>query len=174
MTVQCSVFIATSLDGFIARKDGGLDWLKTVEQPGEDYGYAEFAGSVDAIVMGRSTYDIVVGFDVWPYAGKRMFVLTHRPTTARHGEEMIAGTPADVVAKLEDEGVKRAYIDGGATIRQFLAAGLIDDITVSVIPILLGDGIPLFGGTEHPLALEAVEQWPTGLVQLRYQTKSRR
>lgn len=170
MTAQCSVFIAMSLDGFIARKDNGLDWLKTVEQPGEDYGYAEFARSIDTIVMGRNTYDVVADFEPWPYAGKRMVVMTHRPLASRHGAEPFGGSPQELVTMLTG----RVYVDGGATIRQFLAAGLVTDVTLSIIPVLLGEGIPLFGGVAHDLELEGVKHWANGLVQMRYQTKSRR
>jgi dihydrofolate reductase len=166
--MRCSVYIATSLDGFIARKDGGLDWLSVVEKPGEDYGYAAFAATVDAIIMGRSTYDIVLGFGAWPYEGKRMLVMTHRPAELRPGVELYAGEPAALVERLAAEGVRRVYVDGGVVIRQFLAAGLIDDVTVSVIPVLLGEGIPLFGAVAAQLVLDGVESWPSGLAQLRY------
>lgn len=166
--MQCSVFIATSLDGFIARRDGSLDWLKIVEQPGEDYGYAKFAATVDTLVMGRGTYDVVVGFPEWAYAGKRVIVLTHRPGEARHGEEFFAGSVEELAARLERDGVRRVYVDGGIVIQQFLAAKLVDDLTISVIPVLLGDGLPLFAHSEAALALEGVERWPSGLVQLRY------
>jgi len=174
--MQCSVFIATSVDGYIARPDGGLDWLARVEQPGEDYGYAAFASTVDVIVMGRATYDVGQSFPTWPYTGKRLIVLTHRPSESVHGEEFFTGDIADLVARLRREGVQRIYVDGGVVIRAFLAANLIDDLTLSIIPVALGDGIRLFdrGIGEHGLALTGVDSWPSGLVQLRYQAKSRR
>ncbi len=168
--MQRSVFIAASLDGYIARPDGGLDWLKAVERPGEDYGYAGFAATVDALVIGRRTYDTVLGFDAWPYPGKRVIVMTHRPLVARHGEEPFEGSPAELVRRLE--GVRRVYVDGGDVIRQFLAAGLIDDLTLSIIPVLLGDGVPLFGGAAHGLRLEGTRSFDSGLVQLRYRVES--
>lgn len=172
--MQCSVFIATSLDGYIARPDGGLDWLGIVNAPGEDYGYAAFAETVDVLVMGRCTYDVVLGFDAWPYPGKRVVVLTHRPPpTSRHGEAFFAGDVRELVARLAAEGVQRVYVDGGSVIRELLAAGLIDDLTLSVIPIVLGDGIRLFerGIGEHGLELASTRSWPTGLVQLRYRAR---
>lgn len=174
--MQCSVFIATSVDGYIARPDGGLDWLSRVEQPGEDYGYARFADTVDVLVTGRATYDIVRGFPTWPYAGKRVIVLSHRPAPAHEGVEFFAGDVRDLVARLTAEGVRRVYVDGGNVIRQFLAAGLVDDMTLSIIPVVLGDGIRLFdrGIGEHGLELSSSQSWPTGLVQQRYQLKSRR
>jgi len=173
--MQCSVFIATSLDGYIARRDGSIDWLEIVATPGEDYGFAAFYATVDVLVMGRTTYETALGFSEWPYAGKRVVVMTHRPGESRHGEEYVSGTPGELVRRLAAEGAKRVYVDGGTVIRQFLAEDLLDDLTISMIPIVLGDGLPLFGrGTgEHRLALAGVQHWPTGLVQLRYE-KSRR
>lgn len=172
--MQCSVFIATSLDGFIARADGGIDWLSLVEMPGEDYGYGRFAASIDALIMGRNTYDTALGFEAWPYAGKRVIVLSNRPFDPKHGEESRSGAdlPA-LVEELANDGVQRVYVDGGNVIRQFLAAGLIDDLTLSIIPIVLGSGKPLFGelGVELPLHLESTHSWPSGLAQLRYRAK---
>src|SRR5689334_596669 len=101
--MQCSVFIAMSLDGFIARRDGDIEWLSRVELPGEDYGYAAFAASVDVLVMGRGTYDTALGFPSWPYAGRRVIVLTHREAARRDGVELYTGTPADLVARLRAE-----------------------------------------------------------------------
>ncbi len=172
--MQCSVFIAASLDGFIARTDGSLDWLSLVEMPGEDYGYAKFAASIDALIMGRNTYDTALGFPSWPYAGKRVIVLTSRPFEPKHGEEQrsAADLPA-LVDELRTDGVNRAYIDGGNVIRQFLGAGLVDDLTLSIIPIVLGSGTSLFGGLgrEMVLELESTQSWRSGLAQLRYRAK---
>jgi dihydrofolate reductase len=177
---RCSVFIASSLDGYIARPDGGLDWLSIVERAGEDYGYRQFFDSVDAVVMGRRTYDTVLGFDAWPYVGKRCIVLTHAPPPAlRHDEAFATGAPAPLLERLAGEGVRRVYVDGGAVIRQFLAAGLVDDLTLSIIPVLLGGGIRLFdgdavaatspGSADRPLRLADARSFDSGLVQLRYQ-----
>jgi len=168
--MQCSVFIATSLDGYIARPDGSIDWLSAVQVDGEDYGYARFAETVDVIVLGRNTYDVVLGFAAWPYAGKRAIVMTNHPANSRHGEEFYAGAAADLVRRLAAEGARRVYIDGGVVIQQFRNAGLIDDLTISIIPVVLGEGIPLFaaGASEGRLTLVDVQSWPSGLVQLRY------
>jgi dihydrofolate reductase len=167
---RCSVFIATSLDGYIARPDGGIDWLSIVEMPGEDYGYQEFFDSVDVLVLGRKSYDVVLGFPEWYYPGKRCIVLTHRPAESRHGEEFYSGDVEALVRQLGESGVRRIYVDGGEVIQQFLKAGLIDDMTLSVIPILLGSGIRLFAGgePEQRLSLESSRSWPSGLAQLRY------
>lgn len=168
----CSVFIAVSIDGYIARLDGSIDWLASVQQQGEDYGYAQFAASVDTLVLGRKTYDTALGFDAWPYAGKRCVVLTHASLTSRHGEEFFNGGARALVEQLARAGARRVYVDGGAVIRQFLAAQLIEDLTLSVIPILLGNGIPLFqGGAEQSFTLDEARSWPTGLAQLRYRAR---
>ncbi len=179
---RCSVFIAISLDGCIARDDGSLDWLSVVEREGEDYGYRAFVDGVDALVMGRKTYDTALGFDEWPFAGKRCIVLTHaRPTSPRADEEFASGAPAALLEQLGRQGVSRVYVDGGAVIRQFLAAGLVDDLTLSVIPVILGDGIRLFGAgirlfdadprgraPAAALRLTSARTFESGLVQLRY------
>lgn len=168
--VRCSVFIAVSADGFIARLDGGIDWLNAVHREGEDYGYAQFVASVDTFVLGRSTYEVALGFPEWPYAGKRCVVLTHRPGEARHGERFFSGAPRELVASLQREGARHLYVDGGAVIRQFLADGLIDALTLSVVPVLLGQGLPLFesGGREQRLELLGARGYESGLTQLRY------
>jgi dihydrofolate reductase len=167
---RCSAFIAASLDGFIARPDGRIDWLDIVRADGEDYGFQPFFDAVDVMVVGRRTYDTVLAFDVWPYTGKRCVVLTHRPPPPRHGEEFHAGSPTELVERLAREGAHHLYVDGGEVVAQFLAAGLLDDLTLSVLPILLGAGRPLFAlhGPERRLTLEACRSWPTGLAQLRY------
>ena len=167
---RCSVFIAASLDGYIARSDGRIDWLSIAEAPGEDYGFKAFFDSVDVVVLGRKTYDTVLGFEGWPYVDKRCIVLTHRPPAPLHGEELFAGDPATLVERLGRDGARRAYVDGGEVITQFLKAGLIDDLTLSLIPIVLGGGRPLFGGgePERRLSLEECRSWPTGVVQIRY------
>lgn len=170
MPLRCLVFIATSLDGFIARADGAIDWLSTVQVEGEDYGYAAFFATVDTLVVGRNTYDTVLGFGEWPWKGKRVVVLTHQSPTPRADETFFAGEPAALVAKLSAEGAQRAYIDGGLVIQQFLAAGLVDDLTLSIVPILLGDGARLFGhsGRDVPLKLVGSRAFPSGLVQIDY------
>jgi len=172
--MRCSVFIATSLDGYIARADGSIDYLSMVERAGEDYGYAAFISSIDALIIGRSTYDLALGFEPWPYAGKRCVVLTHKPPPARHGETFFAGDPRVLVARLAAEGAQHAYIDGGGVIQQFLAARLIDELTVSIIPVLLGEGIRLFGETQGDLPLELVssKSFESGLTQLTYRSKA--
>ncbi len=162
--MTCSVFIATSLDGFLARQDGSIDWLDAVQVEGEDYGYAEFFSAVDVVVMGKNTWQTVLGFDDWPYAGKRVIVLTRTPAEALHGEVFFSGDVRDL-----DLDHQHVYVDGGDVIRQFLAAGLVDHLTVSIIPVVLGSGRALFaGGVEQTLELVDSKAFASGLVQLRY------
>jgi dihydrofolate reductase len=167
---RCSVFIATSIDGYIAREDGTFDFLSIVEKPDEDYGFAEFFATIDALVIGRNTYETALAFAEWPYAGKRCIVLTHRETASVHGEQFFSGEPVGLVEQLALVGAQRLYVDGGAVIRSFFQAGLIDDMTLSIIPVLLGRGIGLFGAEvpEARLVLEGSKTYDSGLVQLRY------
>jgi dihydrofolate reductase len=163
---SCFVFIATSVDGFIAREDGRVDWLELVARPGEDYGFQRFFDSIDALVIGRGTYDFARALEPWPYAGMRCVVMTNTPWQPKANEEFFAGEPAALVKRLGDEGVKRIYVDGGVVIGQFLAAGLVEQLTISVVPVLLGSGIPLFHrGAQHPLTLVESRSFPSGLVQ---------
>jgi dihydrofolate reductase len=163
-----SVFIATSVDGYIARANGDISWLDIVHPLDESHGYAAFFASIDTIVVGRGTYDTVLGFADYPYAGKRVIVMTHRPVELRPGAEAFAGTARELVARLGD--AKHVYVDGGNVIAQFFAANLIDDVTLSIVPIVLGGGIRLFAGGEgeHRLELVGRQSWPSGLVQQRY------
>ena len=169
---NASVFIATSLDGFIARPDGGLDWL-----PGDDveeHGYDAFMASVDALVLGRNTFDVVLGFGGWHYGSKPVFVLTSRPLPAPPPAgavlEALRGSPQEIVAQLEARGLKHVYVDGGMTVQQFLRAGLIQRLIITRIPVLLGAGIPLFGSLPADIRLQhvATRQFASGLVQSEY------
>lgn len=167
-----SVYIAISIDGYIARDDGGLDWLEGVQDAGgDDYGYAEFMSTIDAVVLGRATYDAVRTFDIWPFEGRRVVVLTNRPLVPTFDERPYAGALRPLMERLATDGVQRVYLDGGATIRQGLDEGIVDDMTLSVVPALLGSGRPLFtrglpGGVWRLLGAQG---YPSGLVQLRYQ-----
>jgi dihydrofolate reductase len=176
MSITCSVFIATSLDGFIARSNGDIDWLTDPggADAGEDYGYQEFIDSVDTLVVGRNTYELVLSFDAWPYAGKRVVVLSHgAPPVPEHlsgSVEITSGQPAELVRCLSESGARHVYVDGGKTIQGFLQAGLVQDMTITRIPILIGDGIPLFGQLDRDVRFEHVETkaYPSGFVQSKY------
>ena len=169
-----SVFIATSLDGFIARPNGDLDWLPTPDgADGEDFGYASFMSTIDTLVMGRGTYEKALTFGAWPYGKHRVVVLTTgtlaSPPTSANVEAM-AGDPRDIVRTLGARGAKSLYVDGGVTIQRFLDAGLIQRLIITRIPVLLGDGLPLFGKLGHDIRLAHVgtRHWPNGLVQSEY------
>jgi dihydrofolate reductase len=170
MRPRFSVFIAASLDGFIAKPDGNIDWLRIHSLAEEPNGYNEFIESIDAIVIGRGTYETVLGFGGWFYGDKRVIVMTRRPAESRHGEEFYAGDPSGLLSRLA--GATRVYVDGGAVISQFFAADLIDDVTVGILPIVLGSGIRLFPGGEgeHRLVLQNHRVFKSGMVQLSYQT----
>lgn len=170
--MKASVFVGASVDGFIARLDGGLDWLP---QEPEAHGYEEFIASVDTIVIGRKTYDTVLSFGSWPYtADKRIVVLSSRPvdvSAAGGPVEPLSGTPQDIVARLAASGSQHLYIDGGLTVQGFLRAGLIQRLIVTRVPVLIGEGIPLFGSLPHDVRLRHVstQSFPSGLVQTEYE-----
>lgn len=167
-----AAFMGCSLDGFIARRDGSFDWLDVVDVAGEDYGFATFFGSVDTLLLGRTTWETACRFPEWPYGEKRVVVLTHRAAQGAHGERFWSGEPDEVLGRLGDAGARRVYLDGGSVVSQFLAADLVDELTVSLVPYLVGDGIRLFqGGGRQPernLRLAASRAYPSGLVQLTY------
>ena len=176
--MPCSVFIGASLDGFIARPDGGIDWLDVEGVlENEDYGYNEFIRDIDAIVMGRGSFEKVLTFDSWPYGSTRVVVLSTRPVTIperlSQTVEHMAGPPEAIVTRLEERGLTRLYIDGGKTIQGFLRAGLIDRMTITRLPVILGEGIPLFGATGRDIRLEHVRThaYPDGLVQTEYRVR---
>jgi len=168
------VYIATSLDGFIARRNGDIDWLGK-PPAGEDYGYKKFMDTVDILVMGRNTYEKVQSFGFWPYGKTPVVVLTTRPLVIPEelapSVETMSASPADVVAQLAERGAKHLYVDGGKTVQAFLDAGLIQQFIITTIPVLLGEGIPLFGPLQHDIALRHVETraFPTGVVQSGYE-----
>jgi dihydrofolate reductase len=177
--MKATVFIATSLDGFIAREDGGIDWLNSPDgaAPGEDYGYRALFDSVDAVVMGRNTYELVQSFGLkeWPYGTKPVVVLTNRPLEIPESiaatVETMSGSPDAVVERLAARGLKHLYVDGGSTIQNFLAEGQIQRLILSRIPVLIGRGIPLFGPVPHDIRLRHVEtrSFSSGLVQSEYE-----
>ena len=167
---RTSVYIAVSLDGYIARSDGRLDWLQQMETPGEDYGYGSFFSSVDSVIVGRSTWEHATGFSPWPYEGKHVVVLTSRPAEPTRGEVIASGGFDKLLSTLHAADLRHVQFDGGKVIRQALAARVVDDLTVSIVPRLLGNGIRLFGRGLPDLRLQLVgsETYPSGLVQLRY------
>ena len=167
---RVSVYIATSLDGFIAGEDGALDWLESVQVPGEDYGYAAFLATVDGVVLGRRTFEQIRTFDTWPFPGLRTAVLTHRPLPPQAPVEAWHGALRPRLERWAREGIRHVYLDGGEAIRQGLAEGCVAHLTLSRLPILLGTGRPLFAPPSPRLAWthEGTEAFPSGLVQSRY------
>jgi dihydrofolate reductase len=172
VTLKVSVYIATSLDGFIARKNGDIDWL-TGGEGGEDYGYAEFMSGIDHIVMGRNTYEKVLTFDGWHY-DKKVIVLTSRdlitPPELSDKVEALYLSPRELLNQMSLRGAKHIYLDGGVTIQRFLREGLVDEMTITTLPILIGEGLSLFGKLEEDVKLELIksESFKNGFVQSKY------
>lgn len=172
-SIQLSVFCGISVDGFLARPDHRVDFLDTGGQ--EPHGHEEFFKTVDVIVFGRNTYQFVVSYGQWLYGKKAVVVLSSKPVDfswIKNGNvQHMAGDPVDIVTQLEAKGYKHAYIDGGVTIQRFLAAGLIDRMTISMVPVLIGSGMPLFGPLPHdvPLRHVATRTYRGGLVQNEYE-----
>jgi dihydrofolate reductase len=171
--MTASVFIGTSVDGFIARLNDDLDFLP--EGGGEPHGYNEFIASVDAIVIGRKTFEKVLSMETWPYADKRVVILSTRPldlSAAVGGVvEQMGGPPAEIVSQLAARGLHHLYIDGGITIQRFLRAGQIQRLIITRVPVLIGEGIPLFGTLPRDIRLRhvATRHYPSGLVQSEYE-----
>lgn len=160
------VYIATSLDGYIADKDGGVDWLHSIPNPeGNDFGFAEFLAGIDALVMGRNTYEAILAFDLdlesqWPYP-KPVYVVSTSAVgvpAALEGKvfPLQPGSPGALVSQLAEQGHQRLYIDGGKTIQGFMEEGLVDEMIITQIPIVLGGGMSLFGELAEPQAFELV------------------
>ena len=196
MKPKCSVYMGSSLDGFIARKDGGIDWLDfdSPDESGnnergnddsgaddssyEDYGFAEFMETVDLLLMGRHTFELLLTFDEWIYGDTHLTVLSNTlgpeaiPARMEGKVSITSGKPAEILEELAEKGVQHVYVDGGITVQAFIAAGLIDEITIGLIPVLIGDGIPLFGPLDSDVHLQhiATRSFPSGLVQVKYRT----
>ena len=170
--MKISVFVGISVDGFLARPNGDFDFLP--EGGGEPHGYDEFMASVDALVIGRNTFEKVLTLEAWPYGDKRVVVLSSHPvdlSAARGGVlEQMAGPPAEIVSRLAASGANHLYVDGGITIQRFLRAGLIQRLVITRVPVLIGEGIPLFGSLPRDVRLRhvATRSYPSGLVQSEY------
>jgi dihydrofolate reductase len=171
--IKLSVFCGVSVDGFLARLDHTVDFLDTDGQ--EPHGFDEHYKDIDVVVIGRNTYNFVVSYGKWMYGKKPVVVLSSRPidfSWIRNGMvEQMSGDPATIVALLEKKRYKHAYIDGGVTIQRFLAAGLMDRMTISRVPVLIGAGMPLFGPVPHDIPLQHISShtFRGGLVQDIYE-----
>jgi dihydrofolate reductase len=172
VSIRASVFVGVSVDGFMARRNGDFDFLPA--GGGEEHGYTAFMATVDALVIGRNTYDKVLTLEEWPYGRKPVIVLSSRPIGAPTSPdaviERMEGTPAEICARLAERGLKHLYVDGGVTIQRFLEAGLIQKMTITRVPVLVGEGIPLFGALPRDIRLEHVETrtYASGLVSSEY------
>jgi len=176
-----TVYIATSLDGYIAREDGTIDWLMELPNPDKsDYGFSEFLERMDGIVMGRKSFEGVLEFGQWPYVKPLpVFVLSNSLSELPHGlpvkVEIVKGELKKIIQALADRGIRNLYIDGGKTIQSFLKEDLIDEMIITKIPILLGSGIPLFGATNMELEFEHLETkvYNNMLVRSKYMRKQK-
>lgn len=179
--MKASVYIATSLDGFIARENGDLDWLPGSDgQSGDgesgrdDFGYQAFMDSVDVLVMGRNTFEMVLSFGQWPYGRKRVVVLSSTlaelPDNLPNTVAIRSCSPAELVEELRASGAKHLYVDGGKTIQGFLKGGLIQELIITRIPVLIGRGIPLFGPVDQDVMVHHIEtrSFANGFVQSKY------
>lgn len=182
--MKCSVYIATSVDGYIATKDGSVDWLHTAgnkdAEMGEhaDMGFNDYISSIDCMIMGRKCMDMISSFNLsseqWPYGDIKIIVLSNTikdaPENLKDKVEMYSGDLNDLIDSLEYKGFKHAYIDGGTTIQAFINLQLINEITITRTPLLLGEGIPLFGETFKIIKLEQAKAiaFPNNFVQVKY------
>lgn len=170
---RISVFIAQSGDGYIAADDDSLEWLTSAGAADEDYGFDRFLSDIDLVAMGRSTYDVIKDMPELPYGGRPVHVFTTKELGPREGFAFYARTPAEAVARWETDGVRHVYVDGGMLISQFLEAGLVDDLTITTVPLLLGSGKPLFHriAASTPLRLVDTHAFASGMLQVRYERR---
>jgi dihydrofolate reductase len=174
-TITAHVFIAVSLDGFIARNDGDIDWLLQRDDPAEDHGYTAFIADKDMILMGRGSYEKVLTFDTWPY-DLPVLVLSKRlanepvPEALQGKVRFSSLAPKDAIENLAAQNVRRVYVDGGQLVQSFLRDGLLTDMVITTVPVLLGSGRPLFGVLTQDIDLELISSrtFPSGLVQSAY------
>lgn len=173
---KISAYIATSMDGYIAKENHGLDWLENfappMDAPKEDYGFKEFVNGVDTLIMGRHTYQIVLTAPQWPYPDKRVVVLSSSLTSVHEKAELYQGSIVELIARLGHQGTKHIYADGGITICSLLNEKLIDELILSIIPVILGSGIRLFNNrirVQSWYNLTSSKSYSNGLVQLHYE-----
>ncbi len=171
--VRASAFVGTSLDGFIARPNGAFDFLSAGGADTEPHGFEEFLATVDALVMGRNTYDVVLPMSRWPYGDKPVFVLTSRPLSSTPSGvvvETVSGVPSEILATISSRGIRHAYVDGGFTVQAFIRAGLIQRLIITRVPVLIGSGIALFGSVDADIPVRHIStrQLAGGAVQSEY------
>jgi dihydrofolate reductase len=169
-------YVACSLDGYIATTDGGVDWLEPFQAGGDDYGFAEFSSSIDALVMGSRTYEFALKHGPWQAPDKPSWVFTHRALPVTHPSiTLTAEDPAQVIEAIGARGLERVWLMGGGELAaSFRARGLISHYIIAVVPVVLGAGVPLFASTSEQTSLRLIEvkPLPNGLVQLSYEPKA--
>lgn len=173
--ITAHVFIATSLDGFIARQDGDIGWLLQRDDPAEDHGYDEFIADKDLIVMGRGSYEKVLTFDKWLY-DRPVLVLSKQlagtpvPEALKDKVQFSNATPRETMENLAEQKVRKIYVDGGQLVQSFLCDGLVSDMVITIVPVLIGSGRPLFGALSQDIDLKLISSrsFPSGLVQSTY------
>ncbi len=174
---RIKLYIACSLDGFIARENDSIDWLTEYDNnPETDYGYSEFYASIGTVLMGRKTYEQLLGFGEWPYGEKKVYVFTRQKESLYHEKntEFVSGNIVEFVRRLKENTDRDIWIVGGSQIiRVFLKENLVQDLIVFVVPIILGEGIPLFDqiGKEIRLKSKRIERYGNGLVRLEYKVQ---
>ena len=172
--MKTTAYIGTSLDGFIARKDGEIDWLIQFDDNETNQSYTKFIGEIDAIVIGRGTFEKVLTFPTWFYQQK-VFVLSTQikeiPDNLKEKVTVLNMKPKELLLYLSDKGYSKLYVDGGKVIQSFLNENLLDELIITKVPILIGDGIPLFGRLDHDITLQHIETniFSNGLVMSRYE-----
>jgi dihydrofolate reductase len=172
--VEIVYYAAASLDGFIATPDGGIDWLPPIETDGEDYGYHDFYASVDAVLMGSTTYEKILRHAAWPYTGKPCWIFTRQRRYAKSSDanvQFTAAPPEHIAGEIEAQGLKRAWLVGGGKLAAaFRERGLITAYGIGVVPVVLGGGIPLLEarGPLERLGLSGCQAYPDGTVMLWY------
>lgn len=182
MIPKVSVFIGMSLDGFIARKDGDIKWLDNENKKvtyEEDFGFTNFMQSVDALIMGRNTYEQVLTFDNWPYKVKSIIVLSTKdiriPSKLTKTVTISQESPKELIGQLSNQGIKHIYVDGGITIQNFLSEGLVDEITVTIVPIIIGEGKSFVKSLPKDILLIHLKTtvFEFGFIQIKYRIQKR-
>lgn len=174
--MKVTYYVASSLDGYIAKKDGDVSWLEELDISMEDAGYDEFFSTVDALVMGRKTYEMIVSFGQWPYGDKPVWVCSSNSITPIEGSNLQAGnTPEEAYKTANEMNIKHLWLVGGGSLAaSFLEKNLLTNISLSLMPIILGSGIKLFGNQPSPIKIkkENYNQHESGMVQLDYTIKN--
>lgn len=172
-----SAYFGMSLNGCIADKAGNLAWLEKYGQEGEDYGFQQFIESVDTLLMGKGTYQHIIDHinpNDWPFDGKRVYVISNSLNKVHEKASLLAGDPVTILEEVKKHGAKHIYVDGGKLVSQFINANLIDNLTISIVPEIIPDGIMLFNNIQVPASyeLQSAKPYESGLTQLIYKKRN--